>query len=136
MSSSRAHSGTNHSPYPTYITQTPRKSHFSDHYTHFSFFPVWNAHSLAHPTAHSEPCTKSNCVSKICYYTILGELSFPMTRILPPPLPHDRYSCLDYIFLSQQDLPCLTKAKIEPMYLSDHHPIALPLSFSKQAHIT
>lgn len=35
--------------------------------------------------------------------------------------PRNRYSRLDYFFLTQRDLSYLTKATIEPMTLSDHH---------------
>lgn len=44
--------------------------------------------------------------------------------------PHNRHSRLDYLFLSQTDLPCLTAASIDPMYLSDHHPISMTLQLT------
>lgn len=44
--------------------------------------------------------------------------------------PHNRYSRLDYLFISQRDLPMLTTTTIDPMYLSDHHPISMTLAFS------
>lgn len=40
-----------------------------------------------------------------------------------------KYSLLDYFFLSQPDLTYLTQATIDPMYLSDHHPISVTLTF-------
>lgn len=43
--------------------------------------------------------------------------------------PHNRHSRLDYLFLSQRDLSMLTSATIDPMYLSDHHPISMTLEF-------
>lgn len=43
--------------------------------------------------------------------------------------PHTRYSRIDYLFLSQKDLTYLYKASIEPMILSDHHPITMTLRF-------
>lgn len=42
--------------------------------------------------------------------------------------PHNRYSRLDYFFLTQHDLPFLTKTTIEPITLSDHHPISITLT--------
>lgn len=44
--------------------------------------------------------------------------------------PHNRYSRLDYLFLSQRDLPMLIKATIDPMFLLDHHPISMTLEFT------
>lgn len=41
--------------------------------------------------------------------------------------PHDRYSRIDYIFMTQQDLSLLHQASIDPMLISDHHPISLTL---------
>lgn len=41
--------------------------------------------------------------------------------------PHNRYSRLDYIFLTQNDLPQIHHTSIEPMTISDHHPISLSL---------
>lgn len=43
--------------------------------------------------------------------------------------PLNRYSRLDYLFVSQKDLPLLTNASIEPMLLSDHHPISMTLTW-------
>lgn len=43
--------------------------------------------------------------------------------------PHQKYSRIDYFFLSQTDLPYLQQSTIEPMFLSDHHPITITLSF-------
>ncbi|CAI9604443.1 unnamed protein product, partial [Staurois parvus] len=43
--------------------------------------------------------------------------------------PHNKYSRIDYLFLSQSDLPLLHAASIEPMVLSDHHPITMTLRF-------
>lgn len=49
--------------------------------------------------------------------------------------PHGRYSRLDYLFLSQRDLPMLLKANIEPMFISDHHPITMSIEFmTAQSH--
>lgn len=41
--------------------------------------------------------------------------------------PHSKYSRLDYLFISQNNLSSLTKATIEPMVLSDHNPITMTL---------
>lgn len=41
--------------------------------------------------------------------------------------PHNRYSRIDYPLLTQKDLPFLLNATIEPMVVSDHHPITLTL---------
>lgn len=46
--------------------------------------------------------------------------------------PHNRYSRIDYIFLSQKDLSCLDQATIEPSFLSDHHPITATITFPEQ----
>lgn len=43
--------------------------------------------------------------------------------------PHQKYSRIDFFFLSQTDLPLLQQSTIEPMFLSDHHPITVTLSF-------
>lgn len=50
--------------------------------------------------------------------------------------PHSRYSRLDYLFLSQKDLPFLKSATIEPLLISDHHPITLSLSFPERNLVT
>lgn len=42
--------------------------------------------------------------------------------------PFQKYSRI-YLFLSQQDLTYLNQATIEPMFLSDHHPISITLTF-------
>lgn len=42
---------------------------------------------------------------------------------------HKRYARLDYFFLLQRDLLLLKQATIEPMFLSDYHPIILTLAF-------
>lgn len=42
--------------------------------------------------------------------------------------PHNKYSRIDYFFLSQSDLPVLDCTSIDPMFLSDHHPISLTLT--------
>lgn len=44
-------------------------------------------------------------------------------------IPHNRYSRIDYLFLSQTDLPLLHQTSIDPMFISDHHPISLTLKF-------
>lgn len=44
--------------------------------------------------------------------------------------PHNQYSRLDYLFLTQRDLPLLTAATIDSMYLSDHHPISMSIEFA------
>lgn len=44
-------------------------------------------------------------------------------------IPFQKYSRLDYLFLSQPDLTYLTQATIDPMFLSDHHPISVTLTF-------
>lgn len=43
--------------------------------------------------------------------------------------PHYRYFIIYYFFLTQQDLTLLTKDTIEPMFLSDHRPISVLLTF-------
>lgn len=43
--------------------------------------------------------------------------------------PHQKYSRIDYFFLSQSDLPLFQRSTIELMFLSDHHPIKVTLSF-------
>lgn len=43
---------------------------------------------------------------------------------------YGRYFRLDYLFLSQGDLPMLISATIEPIYLSDHHPISMAMEFA------
>lgn len=50
--------------------------------------------------------------------------------------PHFKYSRIDYLFLRQQDLPTLTSATIDPMTLSDHHPISMTLTFPDKLHHT
>lgn len=47
---------------------------------------------------------------------------------------HDKYSRIDHFFLTQTDLPFLASATIEPMLLSDHHPITMSLTLPE--HIT
>lgn len=47
--------------------------------------------------------------------------------------PHIKYSSIDYLFLSQKDLPFLSNATIESMLLSDHHPITMTLMLSAVA---
>lgn len=46
--------------------------------------------------------------------------------------PHNKYSRLDYLFLTQADLVYLTKATTEPMILSDHHPVSITLTFPER----
>lgn len=43
--------------------------------------------------------------------------------------PRNKYSRLDYFFLSQRDFPLLSSAIIEPMTVLDHHTITMTLSF-------
>lgn len=43
--------------------------------------------------------------------------------------PHNKYSRIDYLFLSQQDLLTLTETTIDPMTHSNHHPISMTLTF-------
>lgn len=43
--------------------------------------------------------------------------------------PHQKYSRIDYFFISQSDLPFLQQSTIEPMFLSDHHTITVTVSF-------
>lgn len=45
---------------------------------------------------------------------------------------HQKYSRIDYFFLSQPDLDLLTHSTIETMTLSDHHPITLTLTFPEK----
>lgn len=42
---------------------------------------------------------------------------------------HTNVTRLDYLFISQKVLPMLYTVSIDPMFLSDHHPISLTLSF-------
>lgn len=44
--------------------------------------------------------------------------------------PHNWFSRLDYPFITQRDLTMLTTSTIDPMYLSDHHPISMSIEFS------
>lgn len=48
--------------------------------------------------------------------------------------PHNHSSRIDYLWLTQEDLSLLTKAAIEPMFLTDHHPISNSLKFPKTPH--
>lgn len=41
--------------------------------------------------------------------------------------PLDRYSRIDYLLLSQSDLAYVQAVSIEPMVISDHHPVTLTL---------
>lgn len=50
--------------------------------------------------------------------------------------PHIKYFRLDYLFLSQKDLPFLKSATIEPLLFSDHHPITLSLTFPERNLVT
>lgn len=43
--------------------------------------------------------------------------------------PHNKYSRLDYFFISRNDLTLFTTATIAPMFISDHNPISMTLSF-------
>lgn len=45
---------------------------------------------------------------------------------------HQKYSKIDYFFFSQSDLQLLGKTTIEPMILSDHHPITMSLIFPEK----
>lgn len=45
-------------------------------------------------------------------------------------IPHDKYSRIDFIFITQRDLALLTEAKIGFQSLSDHSPIAISLALS------
>lgn len=45
-------------------------------------------------------------------------------------IPHNRYSCIDYLFISQRDLPKATGAQIEIQSISDHAPISLTVDFN------
>lgn len=42
--------------------------------------------------------------------------------------PHNKYSRIDHLYLPENDLTFLTGATIEPMLLSDHHPITMTLT--------
>lgn len=44
-------------------------------------------------------------------------------------VPHNWYSRIDYLFISQNDLPLLKSTFIDPMFLLDHHPIFMTISF-------
>lgn len=39
--------------------------------------------------------------------------------------PHNCYSRIDYIFISQRDLTMIISATIDPMFFSDHNPISV-----------
>lgn len=41
----------------------------------------------------------------------------------------NKYSRLDYFFISQTDLPWISQTSIEPMYISHHNPVTLNISF-------
>lgn len=43
-------------------------------------------------------------------------------------LPHHKYTRIDFFFLTQTDLDSLLTATIEPMILSDHHPISITIT--------
>lgn len=43
--------------------------------------------------------------------------------------PHNKYSRIVYLFISQNDLPILQRACIDPMFLSDHHSISIHIAF-------
>lgn len=40
---------------------------------------------------------------------------------------HNKYTRIDHFFISQKDLPLLSKATIDPMILSDHNPVSISL---------
>lgn len=42
---------------------------------------------------------------------------------------HNKYSRIDHLFITQNDLTLLSGATIEPMLLSDHHPITMTLTW-------
>lgn len=42
--------------------------------------------------------------------------------------PQQRYSSIDYLFISQIDISSLQSSSIEPMVISDHHPITISLT--------
>lgn len=42
--------------------------------------------------------------------------------------PHNQYSRIDYLFLSQNDLSILQCTSIDPMFLSNHHPISMTIA--------
>lgn len=46
---------------------------------------------------------------------------------------HAKYSRIDFFFITQVDLIRLTDASIEPMVLSDHHPITMTLTWQGQS---
>lgn len=46
--------------------------------------------------------------------------------------PHNKYSRIDYFFISQNDLPVLDHTSIDPMFLSDHHPISMTLALAEK----
>lgn len=43
--------------------------------------------------------------------------------------PLNKYSRIDYLFISQNDLTILQHTSIDPMFLSDHHPILMTIAF-------
>lgn len=43
--------------------------------------------------------------------------------------PHNKYSRIDYMFITQNDLTILQHASIDPIFLSDHHPISMTIAF-------
>lgn len=46
---------------------------------------------------------------------------------------HTKYSRIDFFLITQEDLIRLTDASIEPMVLSDHHPITMMLSWQGES---
>lgn len=49
--------------------------------------------------------------------------------------PHNTYSRLDYLLISQKGLDTLLDASVEPMVISDHNPITLSLTFKDKPAI-
>lgn len=50
--------------------------------------------------------------------------------------PHQKYSRIDIFFLTQTELSLVTRASIESMFLSDHHPIMVTVTFPESTHTT
>lgn len=46
--------------------------------------------------------------------------------------PHEKYTCIDYLFVTQKDLLVLMEARIGISSISDHSPVALTLDLSKK----
>lgn len=85
---------------------------------------------MAHPPSHPQPYVQLNRNYVTCYHIIIGVHYFLTAETIPfCSHPHQRYSRLDYLFISQRDLPMLHQASVDPMFLSDHHSISIYITF-------